>query len=664
MTEFWVPMAQDQGKGSVLYGDLRMMGDDNDNREFNLGIGYREMVHSSLLDSGIVGAHIWYDRRLTDRGSAFNQVTAGMEWFGNKWDAKLNAYYPLNDGKTFTQTNPNGSGVGFVGNQVLINTDQTVEEEALPGLDLELGWRVPAFDEMTDSTRIYGGVYHYEGDKSDNVSGWRTRIASDITSNIQVGARFQRDDERGSQGFLEATIRFPFGHKKSYRKAGLYARLDESPERDIDIISNEAVTDDGVGKVLLNAQTGSAQNIIHVDNTAGGGGDGSVGTPYNTLAAAEGAAGAHDIIYVHRGDGTSAGQNAGITINDQGQKLIGSGTALTYNPSIFATPNGNDVKGSARTLIAADPSGSPVITNGAGEGIVVSSVNNVIISGLTIDGTTDDAIEIINSDNLIIENNTIRNADVFGIDYVATGTNNIGSVVIRNNSLSMNGDGGTDSGIRVRSTADSILAAVISGNDVDQSFYRGFWIEATDDSTLTTTIYNNVTMNNGSAGIATNAQGNAVHTTTVYNNVSDTDNTGLLLASAVGANNSTINAYFYNNIVRNSTNHGVFLGNSTTATGTYKFEGNTVTGSAINGFVIDDDSAQTITVDLGGGALGSTGGNAFFSNTGAEISVDLDGGELKAENNFWGSATGLAGGETVLNDASSIDSDPFLSEAP
>lgn len=34
MTEFWVPFAQSED--SVLYGDIRMMGDDQDNREGNL----------------------------------------------------------------------------------------------------------------------------------------------------------------------------------------------------------------------------------------------------------------------------------------------------------------------------------------------------------------------------------------------------------------------------------------------------------------------------------------------------------------------------------------------------------------------------------------------------------------------------------------------------
>jgi hypothetical protein len=68
--------------------------------------------------------------------------------------------------------------------------------------------------------------------------------------------------------------------------------MDESPERDIDIVSNEIITEDGIGETLLNNTTSLAQNVIHVDNTAAGGGDGSNEARYKTLAAAEAAAGA------------------------------------------------------------------------------------------------------------------------------------------------------------------------------------------------------------------------------------------------------------------------------------------------------------------------------------------------------------------------------------
>ena len=80
---------------------------------------------------------------------------------------------------------------------------------------------------------------------------------------------------------------------------GLWGRMDESAGRDIDIVSNDVVLEDGLNQTILNDDTGSALNIIHVDNTNTGAEDGSFENPYNTLVEAEEAAGDNDLIYVN-----------------------------------------------------------------------------------------------------------------------------------------------------------------------------------------------------------------------------------------------------------------------------------------------------------------------------------------------------------------------------
>src|SRR5690606_20393387 len=175
---------------------------------------------------------------------------------------------------------------------------------------------------------------------TENVTGWRTRVASDITEDVQLGARLQRDDERGSQGFLEATIRFPFGNKQSYKRHGLYARLDESPERDIDIVTaaaQPAVSGPAQTLPVLNASSGTAQRVLYVDNTAAGGGTGGKDDPFNSLAAAQAALAANDVVYVARGDGTTTNMDAGFAINRSGVSLIGEGSAFVYDGGKFTT---------------------------------------------------------------------------------------------------------------------------------------------------------------------------------------------------------------------------------------------------------------------------------------------------------------------------------------
>ncbi len=632
MTEMWVPIAQDVNSGSVLYGDLRIMGDNQENKEFNLGIGYRKMVESALLGEGIIGVHTWLDRRITARGSKFNQTTLGLEWFSDDWDVKINGYLPINDRKRYVNTNPNAPG--FVGTQLVAYTDQTTTEEALTGADLELGWRVHFLDNYTDSTRIYAGAYHFEGDKADRVSGWRTRLTSDITSDIQIGARFQKDDTRGSQGFLEATIRFPFGQKKSYQEHGLRARLDESPERDIDIVSGATQTDPGQA-VALTASDGSALNVIHVDNSAGVGGDGSAGSPFDTLAAAQAAATTNDLIYVHYGDGTTTGMANGITIDDVGQKLIGSGTNLTASMLNLSIPDSITNLNENSVLIAATQ--APTITNGAGNGVDITA-SGVTLAGFTVTGASDNGIRASNNvqtwESLTIRDITSNNNSSDGIDIVLSS----GASVIENLSISnvTANDSQNDSGIQMFLNSGSrIDSADISNVTTNTNSTQGIYFIGFGTSQITNATIDTATIDDNFRGLYVRARQDSVFNVHATNITSTRHN-----------------------------NEGVYLLAQENGTLNFSMSSSTLTTNSTFGIRLADSSTNAINADIGGGAFAAAGNNSIFLNNSNEVSVDLDGGNLKAENNWWGVNTGLPVGEISLIDASTIDADPFLTSAP
>ncbi|MEM9469542.1 MAG: DUF1565 domain-containing protein, partial [Pseudomonadota bacterium] len=105
--------------------------------------------------------------------------------------------------------------------------------------------------------------------------------------------------------------------------------------------------------------------------------------------------------------------------------------------------------------------------------------------------------------------------------------------------------------------------------------------------------------------------------------------------------------------------------NTTSGAINARIQNNVLTGNGFQGIFVNDDFATgSINVDLGGGALGSVGNNSIFNNTGAELTIDLDGDTLSAENNWWGSATGLDPSDVTLIDSSAIDADPFLTSSP
>ena len=91
MNEIWAPIWQDEQ--SVFYGDVRLMMDNQDNHEGNLGLGYRTITDVPVLGQGVVGVHGWLDRRVTERGSAFHQGTLGLEFLGPKLDVLVNTYF-------------------------------------------------------------------------------------------------------------------------------------------------------------------------------------------------------------------------------------------------------------------------------------------------------------------------------------------------------------------------------------------------------------------------------------------------------------------------------------------------------------------------------------------------------------------------------------------
>lgn len=745
MSEFWVPLAQNEADGSVLFGDVRLMGDNNSNREFNVGAGYRKIVNSKLLGEGVAGGMLWFDRRFTKRGSKFNQITAGAEWLGENWDVRANGYMPFNDSKTFTQGNPNGTGAGFVGNQILVNTDQSVVEEALPGVDLEVGRKLDFLDGITDATRIYAGGYHFEGNRVEDVTGVRARIASDITQDIQIGARYQYDDVRDSQTYLEATVRFPFKSKKSFREEGVRSRLDESPERDIDIVNNEAVIDDGINEVILNANTGATQNVVHVDNTAGAGGDGSIETPFNTLAAAEGAAVANDLIYVHRGDGTTTGQDVGITLDDQGQILAGAGADLLFSSGKFTTANNQDI---TNNIIVATQTTAPVITNGAGNGVDVIA-DNVLVTGINVDGasvygilgtnSSDIAVNntaIINNTNagiriesdagnisqINIADNIVNNNGANGIYARALNGGNIDLINIRNNTTNLNGQRGifvytsggdidtiniidntSEDNVQNGYTAqadgagNTISSINFTNNIADDNDENGFYVFADNDGDIGTVDFEgNVSTNNTLDGFLArvNGAGSTLDTISVINNNSlnngedgfevISDNGGIVEQTTISANlaeNNILNGYQFISINNNSLIQNILfeenISNLNTQDGVEViaqltgdieqgvFQNNILSNNSQYGINIREISAlSTFIPDLGGGILGSVGGNSIFNNTLEEVRVDLSGDELKAENNYFGTVTGLLAAEILLIDGSTIDADPFLTSDP
>jgi hypothetical protein len=94
------------------------------------------------------------------------------------------------------------------------------------------------------------------------------------------------------------------------------------------------------------------------------------------------------------------------------------------------------------------------------------------------------------------------------------------------------------------------------------------------------------------------------------------------------------------NVAATGNSNGVRFYASNDASVTGSMESSVTTANAQHGVIVYDDStAGTVDVDLGGGGS-SSGGNALYGNTLEDLAMDIDGGTLLAQNNWWGQASG------------------------
>ena len=645
-TEFWAPLAQQSGR--VVYTDLRLMGDDNDNREGNLGIGYRQVTDWS---SSVLGAHAWIDRRRTEHNATFHQVTVGVESLGKVIDLRANGYIALNDAKVTTTPSTGPIGPYLLGSGLFYNTNSSISETPQHGLDGEIGYRLPLLQRYTDTIRVYGGGYHFFRENTESTTGYRVRTEAVINPVLSVGARFQHDGERGSQTFLEATLRFPFSAKKLYQQKGLYARLDESPERDVDIVTANKV--DSGQRQILNQTSGEAQRILYVDNSTANG-DGTIEKPFNNLQSAQAALQANDILYVRSGTGTTQGMDQGITISQPNVQLIGSGSPLTIQGITFIGAGAAPVITNNQSFVN-DGVGTPTNFYGSagltGNGVMVTA-DNASISGLTIQNVTGSGVYVSANPGQVINNITVNNNTIYGsingsgVQARALDGGIIRNVSIHDNNMNENRAGaasGVNRGIQViaignGSHFDNVLIQnntilsnqnvnaielKVAGGSVDDAVISGNYTE-----TIATNAYANITVNTDINTVVAlpNQYGGTINNVTIDNNTSLlSGNYGINISqSTTGSRINNLN--ITNNTSSANSNDGLYVSLATNASmGTLNINNNTINANRARGFnlrtvsggAVQQVNIQNLTVigsTLSGLAVTSDGAGSRFDN--------------------------------------------------
>jgi hypothetical protein len=472
-SDLFLPLAQDDQ--TLFFADLRGRLDNQGDREGNLGVGVRRM-----LDGGWnVGGYGYFDRRRTENSNHFNQITLGAEALGPDWDFRGNVYVPQGNrvrqvgGITtvggVTTASLSGTSVQMITSAA---TTTTREERALPGFDIEAGWRVPVFEsEDRQQLRLYVGGYRFS-DGIAKVSGSRARLEfqlADLSNlwpggRLTVGAEWQHDRPRGGQAFVGVRLRIPLGGGDKGSEQTLNAqqrRMTAPVVRDIDIVTqgrtNIIATTPAIVETASALSNGRALTVLDSATTTGA-----------ALPGAVAAAGANSTVLLSGAFNTTVS-----TTLQTGQTLMGAGTLTVRAPSgrtatlttPMATINGavaasnpvvflaNNSTLTGLNVNSINPVGS-VATNIAvrANGVTGATVaNNVLVATGTGLGNGAQALLINGSSNVTVLNNTLTASSVSG-PAPAVGLNVVAStgVLVSGNTMSASSVvTGADHAIRV-----------------------------------------------------------------------------------------------------------------------------------------------------------------------------------------------------------------------
>ncbi|CAL7964042.1 Protein translocase subunit SecA (modular protein) [Gammaproteobacteria bacterium] len=268
--DLFIPLLQSDDR--LLFVDLRIFDRTGSASEGNLHLGFRKLYPDTKQMIGIYGS---FDRKRSDKGNDFDQLTVGVEYWNNRCFVGGNIYKPIGItskylGKIQTaELMPTGRNIGKIK-----TTTNTYYDKALPGVDAELGYAI------TDNLTSYAGGYYFNTKDADPIAGPKIRLTYDyqkpvghilgVLDGVSVEVGVQHDAARGNSAYLG--IKFKVGltnFKKNSNLPGFERHMVELVRRDPDIVVGKAKT----VKVELSNQQGYVSDTSNDGD--GGGGDGS-----------------------------------------------------------------------------------------------------------------------------------------------------------------------------------------------------------------------------------------------------------------------------------------------------------------------------------------------------------------------------------------------------
>jgi len=559
----------------------------------NLGTGFRWLNPETQR---IIGGSAWWDHD-NNGANKYDQIGGSFESLGNYLDFRANCYIPTNQNIHQTAKFLNGNNVFIVNNIGVGQT--TITNSGLRGGDFEVGGALPGIRDI--GLRAYAGGYYYQGPESGGgVYGVRGRLEALVTQDVWASVGVSNDRLFGVNVVASATIYLGSGQTQQFfRPIPMQTRLYQQVERQYRVAVDQSVLNDTIVALRAGGTGGSGGPIgtpifvLHVDNTAPPGGDGSFEHPLNHLPTST--PGNVDIVFVHRGTATTLQMDQGITLNNW-ERLLGEGV-----PHLFTDTVGTF------TLPGFTPGPLPSITNINPGGSAVTLASHNEVSGFNIPSP---ALHGITGSNIVDFN--INNV------HVTSAGNSLGALPI-------------GAGIQLFNASGTGL---ITDSTFTSNNAEGIRIDNTDTPALNLAVVN-VQSNLNLTGIVLNATGSEINPTMelVTANSNRQDGISISLAAS-GATRSSMTGSF-DHVTANDNNTVappvLLFGNgfsftSDASDAVLAISHSTFDGNHLNGlsFTTLNNSSLNTTLLNNNSTINSNGANGvLFTSTDSQVSALL-----------------------------------------
>ncbi len=652
---------------------------------FNLGLGYRVLMDTEFGydPQRIYGFGFWTDGQSTNADNFFTQLGFNLESLGDELDFRLTGSFPLERTQRSDPVLTSLTDLSFVGTGLFSGREDVTIDTSHSVIDGEIAKRILDLEAWA-----FLGGYHI-GSGGLDTGGYRAGVRGYAMPDLSVSLQVTDDDIYHTNVMFGITWFVGRTNRCNQPCGTILDRFREPVLRNDFIVTSSTVVNQAAGSALTDTETNATMRIVHVDSTATGTMDGTFENPFDTLAAADGVGSLeNDKILVHSGS-TFTGATGSFTAQN-GQDILGegldaNGVAVSHivstverglitlpetstGSSTGATPT---ITGAGDIFTLADNNAvNNFVVNGATRAVVANGVASPTLANLDINGTTGNAIEMVNVTGTTVVENTVTIDDAASLGGAALFID--GGLDGMSLAATINDSRGRVLEVRNRTGGTITYTGTVEDNTAnDGTFSDGILIEDNTNATVTLTgrvdldtdASNAVTINgnNGASGadagtivtfdelVATSAAGNTVDIddggTVTFNNTNSAasiTNTGAgnavnISGDLVAASNAvvTIAADISNSTGGRALEIRDRTANDVTVTGS-------VTGSA-DGILFQDNSAGQYSL-TGNVNVTATTGDALTMTDNQGASVSLTDAMLSTTS---GNALNVTGGGTL-----------------